>query len=619
MTLALLLTAATGAWAESKPIGLNVEYAAGDEITSTTDVYVYSGDELGSLKKMGVKITSTWPLTILMINPDLIKLNGDAAVYYLPDGTRIENSYTGSISCLGESTGVATVVHVASGSGTLADPYVFAPGSAPAAPAGTTVDLTRGTGEKINEWTLTNGMPAGNVLLTVAYKDRATMALTYDGTPITTEANAVTAFKGFEQEFAEALTPAVQNIEPTFNSGTAQDVTTTLAADFTFKSSDAGIIGFKSGETYADEGTLDQMEFRALTTSPVTLTVTYKGTDDLESKSQTLLVTIEKKTYTVSLADNTEDADSWKGNVNGAQTDVNLPITKLEGGEKVTLKYNGRLKVKSVTATTDAAPDPLTVPMTIEAITAGSIIVEKPKAGMQYSVNGGTKTTITETTSIEGLKAGDKVQFYGDGTDITCYGYSSWDGCTMIKGSGEGFTCKVYGNIMSLLDEKNFATATTLSDDYTFKSLFLKNSTLTDASGLLLPATQLAESCYHQMFFECTALTAAPALPATQLADHCYEQMFSGCSALTAAPVLPATKLVYYCYTSMFNNCSNLATVTCLATSGINKDSSTYNWIWSAGSDVQGTKTVYTASDAIWPLDDPNGIPTDWTRVNIDN
>ena len=401
MTLALLLTAATGAWAESKPIGLNVEYAAGDEITSTTDVYVYSGDELGSLKKMGVKITSTWPLTILMINPDLIKLNGDAAVYYLPDGTRIENSYTGSISCLGESTGVATVVHVASGSGTLADPYVFAPGSAPAAPAGTTVDLTRGTGEKINEWTLTNGMPAGNVLLTVAYKDRATMALTYGGTAITTEANAVTAFKGFEQEFAEALTPAVQNIEPTFNSGTAQAVTTTLAADFTFKSSDAGIIGFKSGETYAAEGTLDQMEFRALTTSPVTLTVTYKGTDDLESKSQTLLVTIEKKTYTVSLADNTEDADSWKGK-KGDGNYVNLPITKLDEGDAVTLQYNGRLKVKGVKATSDAQP------------AAASLIV-KPEVGQIIGSDG--INYAANATLPDGVTAVAMIAYVGTASD----------------------------------------------------------------------------------------------------------------------------------------------------------------------------------------------------------
>jgi hypothetical protein len=489
----------------------------------------------------------------------------------------------------------------------------------PNASTGTPVDLTRGTGEKINEWTLTNGMPAGNVLLTVAYKDRATMALKYGEQAITDEANAVTAFKGCEQEFAEALTPAVQNIEPTFNSGTAQDVTTTLAADFTFKSSDAAIIGFKSGETYADEGTLDQMEFRALTTSPVTLTVTYKGTDDLESKSQALLVTIEKKTYTVSLADNTEDADSWKGNVNDAETDVNLPITKLEGGEKVMLKYNGRLKVKGVTATTDAAPDPLATPLTIEAITAGSIIVENPKAGMQYSLDGGTtKTLITQTTDITVAK-GDKVQFYGKDTRITKYGDPAISECTMIKGSGDGFTCKVYGNIMSLLDEKNFANATTLSDSYTFKFLFYDNPTLTDASGLLLPAVTLQESCYRQMFSGCTALAAAPALPATELAAHCYNSMFNGCSALTAAPVLPATNLVMYCYYAMFNYCQKLATVTCLATSGIAQDNSTSYWLNVAGSDVQGTKTVNTASDAIWPSDDPNGIPSGWTRVNIDN
>ena len=59
------------------------------------------------------------------------------------------------------------------------------------------------------------------------------------------------------------------------------------------------------------------------------------------------------KYYTLSLADNTKDAGNWKGNVNNAETDVNLPITKLDGGEKVTLKYGGRLKVKAVTATHD--------------------------------------------------------------------------------------------------------------------------------------------------------------------------------------------------------------------------------------------------------------------------
>ena len=284
--------------------------------------------------------------------------------------------------------------------------------------------------------------------------------------------------------------------------------------------------------------------------------------------------------------------------------------------------------------------DPLAVPLTIEAITPGTISVSSPKDGMQYSKNGGAKTAVT--TSID-VAAGDKVQFYGNGTSITSYGASP---STIITGSGNGFTCKVYGNIMSLVDEENFATATTLSADNTFRALFNGNTTLTDASGLLLPATQLAlaTSCYYSMFEGCTALTTAPALPATQLASNCYYSMFMGCSALTAAPALPATQLANSCYRQMFYNCttltaspvlpatqlasncyyrmfidcSRLATVTCLATSGINVTNSTKEWLNGAGTDAEGTKTIYTSSSAEWPSGN-NGIPSGWEHENIDN
>ena len=97
LTLVALLAMTAGAWAESKPIGLNVEYAAGDEITSTTDVYVYSGEKSGTLEKLGVKITSTGPLTIYTIIPDFIKLNGGAADYYLSNGDATGGN-TGTIS-----------------------------------------------------------------------------------------------------------------------------------------------------------------------------------------------------------------------------------------------------------------------------------------------------------------------------------------------------------------------------------------------------------------------------------------------------------------------------------------------------------------------------------------
>ncbi|WP_155808351.1 hypothetical protein [Xylanibacter brevis] len=165
--LVLLMTAVTGAWAESKPIGLNVEYEVGDEITSTTDVYVYYGEQSGTLKKMGVKITSTQPLTISMIFDDSFEFNGDDAVYYLPDGVATGGS-AGAIPCVGESTGDATVVHVASGSGTLADPYVFAPGSASSASAGYTVSMKEGT-EDADKWTINPNPAAEGQTVTATY------------------------------------------------------------------------------------------------------------------------------------------------------------------------------------------------------------------------------------------------------------------------------------------------------------------------------------------------------------------------------------------------------------------------------------------------------------------
>ena len=369
------------------------------------------------------------------------------------------------------------------------------------------------------------------------------------------------------------------------------------------------------------------------------------------------------------MKDGVKDADKWTVKVGEGQAQA-LPIGGLkgDGSETVTLQYNGRLKVKGVKATSDAEPaaqvDPLAVPMTIEAITAGAIKVSSPKEGMQYSLDGGkTKNAVTSDDIV--LNVGDKVQFYGNGTSITCYNG------TIITSSGDGFTCKVYGNIMSLVDEENFATATTLSADQTFFSLFSDFITLTDASGLLLPATQLTAYCYYSMFYGCTALTAAPALPATQLAAYCYysmfkscarltaapelpatqlanscyhrmfqgcaslttapalpatqlagncyREMFSICTALTASPVLPAETLVSNCYNQMFYNCSKLATVTCLATSGINQSGSTANWLRGAGSQAEDTKTIYTVSTADWPTINNNGIPDGWTRVNVDN
>ena len=117
---------------------------------------------------------------------------------------------------------------------------------------------------------------------------------------------------------------------------------------------------------------------------------------------------------------------------------------------------------------------------------------------------------------------------------------------------------------------------------YAFKDAFAGDENLQDASDLILKSTSLAESCYSEMFYECTSLTAAPELPATSLAESCYSSMFYGCTSLTA--------------------------ITCLANSGI--ESATIKWLDS----VSETGTFTKATGVEWPTG-ASGIPNGWTVI----
>ena len=291
----------------------------------------------------------------------------------------------------------------------------------------------------------------------------------------------------------------------------------------------------------------------------------------------------------------------------------------------------------------------LATPLTLEAKTDGTIVVTEPQSGMEYSINGGTKHAVP-TTAIN-VSMGDKVAFYGT---ADCYEYTTISGGTA--------QCYIYGNIMSLIDDTNFASATALTEDFTFFNLFYENTclfshesrklvlpataltnscyvamfsgcvNLTTAPELpattlanmcyanmfygctglttapALPATALANSCYNGMFRGCAGLTTAPALPATILAERCYYNMFKGCRGLTTAPELPATTLVKQCYCSMFSGCAKLNAVTCLATD-ISVTNGTANWL----DDVASTGTFTKASGTDWPTESPSGIPEGWT------
>jgi hypothetical protein len=178
-----------------------------------------------------------------------------------------------------------------------------------------------------------------------------------------------------------------------------------------------------------------------------------------------------------------------------------------------------------------ADDDMKSTPLTMEVTEAGTVLVTISNlgnfGGMKYSTDGGhTKTLITKaendahvTVTIPEtgtLAAGTKVMFYGNGTDTRNYGN---DSKVIVQITGGSAKVKVSGNIMSLLNEENFASVTTLAgEEDVFAGLFENNTKLTNASGLLLPAKTLTKDCYNKMFKGCSSLKAAPALPAKTLA-----------------------------------------------------------------------------------------------------
>ena len=172
-------------------------------------------------------------------------------------------------------------------------------------------------------------------------------------------------------------------------------------------------------------------------------------------------------------------------------------------------------------------------------------------SGLQYSVNNG---------KWENVVANEEVPFGGTNGDLRLRGIningtaSEWSTYSTITFTEANVNVACTGDIRTLLDWRIYNIVGT--NNARFCSLFKDCAVLTSAPEL--PATTLANECYHCMFSGCTSLTAAPKLPATTLADYCYSIMFSGCTSLTAAPKLPAKKLAGKCYYNMFFGCTSL-------------------------------------------------------------
>ena len=84
---------------------------------------------------------------------------------------------------------------------------------------------------------------------------------------------------------------------------------------------------------------------KPLAAGQATITVT---TND-GAKTATCAVTVAEPTYNVTFKAGTEDATSWQGKAGEGEYQA-LPLTGLEAGTAVSVKYNGTKKVKSVKA-----------------------------------------------------------------------------------------------------------------------------------------------------------------------------------------------------------------------------------------------------------------------------
>ena len=364
----------------------------------------------------------------------------------------------------------------------------------------------------------------------------------------------------------------------------------------------------------------------------VKFTLMDKGNGDAAINAKSLVVNANGNTYTVTP---TAAKNELFVGIPAIDTET-VTLTATDGNEYYLYQRAGVTFAKNeyYTVNVKMRESDLARPLTFEAKAAGAVVsfssLMDTSPTIEFSKNGGAWTAYTEPITLTNV--GDKVSFRGTNeTYAQSTDKDSQFSCTK--------QCYVYGNIMSLIDEDNFATNTTLTKPYAFAGLFNGNTNIYNHAdkALALPATTLTIDCYFSMFYGCTHLTTAPALPATTLAeacyvymfyntgltsapelpattlaDFCYQSMFYGCESLTASPILPATTLVEGCYNFMFSNCSSLNSVTCLATN-ISADNCTYYWLYG----VPSSGTFNKAASADWSgKTDGYGIPSGWMVIN---
>ena len=166
--------------------------------------------------------------------------------------------------------------------------------------------------------------------------------------------------------------------------------------------------------------------------------------------------------YAVKLADGTADAGNWTATVGTNSTAQSLPLTGLEPGTAVTVKYNGRLKVKGVKATSDEKP-------------AAGKTVELSTLEADYEAQNGDVLTGVTTSYKVTIAAGATVTL--DGVNIS----SDYSYC--IKCAGEATIILKDGSTNTLTGTGNSYPALSIGDANTTLTIQGSTGVLNVTSG----------------------------------------------------------------------------------------------------------------------------------------
>lgn len=212
--------------------------------------------------------------------------------------------------------------------------------------------------------------------------------------------------------------------------------------------------------------------------------------------------------------------------------------------------------------------------LTTKALGSGNITFTIPSnvgtsylTNVSYRKNGGEWTTTANSSSevviTVSVTANDVIEWKGNG--IRLCGGGNYTAASKFGGTVQ---FNVYGNVMSMLWGDDFIGQIQFPNtthERVMEGLFYQSSVV-DASGLVLPATHLSNThTYMGMFSDCTSLVYPPAeLPEPEssvILNFTYISMFNNCSSMVRCPDMNwgiLTTCKNGTFYQMFNNCTAL-------------------------------------------------------------